>query len=150
MIVVSRETSKNVEVIDPLARRPLLDADDADALTALYKVLANPHRLRLLHALARAGEMPVGVLADEVGMSVQAVSNQLQRLADSAYSPLGGRGIRRSTGSSTRASADYSNSACASSNRIPRCDSDAELRPAAMCDRAERLRSPTHPAIDAR
>jgi DNA-binding transcriptional ArsR family regulator len=82
VIVVSSETSKNVDVIDPLARRPLLDEIHADALTALYKVLANPHRLRLLHALARAGELPVGVLADEVGMSVQAVSNQLQRLAD--------------------------------------------------------------------
>ena len=79
---MSSETSKNVEVIDPLARRPLLDEVNADALTALYKVLANPHRLRLLHVLARAGEMPVGVLADEVGMSIQAVSNQLQRLAD--------------------------------------------------------------------
>ena len=78
---MSSKTSKN-EVIDPLTRRPLLDEVNADALTALYKVLANPHRLRLLHALARAGEMPVGVLADEVGMSVQAVSNQLQRLAD--------------------------------------------------------------------
>ena len=82
MILLSSRTSKNVEVVDPLARRPLLDAVNADALTALYKVLANPHRLRLLHALARAGELSVGVLADEVGMSVQAVSNQLQRLAD--------------------------------------------------------------------
>jgi DNA-binding transcriptional ArsR family regulator len=82
VIVVSSKTSKNVEVIDPLAQRPLLDEVTADALTSLYKVLANPHRLRLLHALARAGEMPVSVLAEEVGMSVQAVSNQLQRLAD--------------------------------------------------------------------
>ena len=79
---MSSKTSKNVEVVDPLARRPLLNEHSAEALTALYKVLANPHRLRLLHALARAGEMPVGVLADEVGMSIQAVSNQLQRLAD--------------------------------------------------------------------
>lgn len=66
----------------PLAARALIDGEDADALTALFKVLANPHRLRLLHALARAGELSVGELADEVGMSVQAVSNQLQRLAD--------------------------------------------------------------------
>lgn len=80
--MVSRHTSKNVELVDPLARRALLDEDGAEALTALYKVLANPHRLRLLHALARAGEMSVGVLADEVGMSIQAVSNQLQRLTD--------------------------------------------------------------------
>ena len=66
----------------PLANRALIDGNDADALTALFKVLANPHRLRLLHALAREGELPVGALADEVEMSVQAVSNQLQRLAD--------------------------------------------------------------------
>lgn len=79
---LSTKRSMNVEVVDPLVHRPLLGESDADALTALYKVLANPHRLRLLHALARAGEMPVGVLANEVGMSIQAVSNQLQRLAD--------------------------------------------------------------------
>lgn len=79
---MSSKTSKKLEASDPLASRPLLDDAHADALTALYKVLANPHRLRLLHALARAGELPVGVLADEVGMSIQAVSNQLQRLAD--------------------------------------------------------------------
>lgn len=79
---MSSKSSKNVEVVDPLAQRPLLDESNADALTALYKVLANPHRLRLLHALARAGELPVSVLAEEVGMSIQAVSNQLQRLAD--------------------------------------------------------------------
>ncbi len=66
----------------PLEARALIDEDYADALTGLFKVLANPHRLRLLHALTRAGELPVGALADEVGMSVQAVSNQLQRLAD--------------------------------------------------------------------
>ncbi len=79
---MSSRTSKTIEVAAPLAQRPLLDAANAEELTSLYKVLANPHRLRLLHALARAGEMPVGVLAEEVGMSVQAVSNQLQRLAD--------------------------------------------------------------------
>lgn len=65
-----------------LGGRPLLDGDSAAALTALYKVLANPHRLRMLHAIERAGELTVGEIADEVGMSMQAVSNQLQRLAD--------------------------------------------------------------------
>lgn len=82
MAITSTKKSKNVDMFNPLASRPLIDEDNAEALTALYKVLANPHRLRLLHALARAGELPVGVLADEVGMSIQAVSNQLQRLAD--------------------------------------------------------------------
>ena len=45
-------------------------------------MLANGTRLRMLHALARAGELCVGELAEEVGMKPQAVSNQLQRLAD--------------------------------------------------------------------
>jgi DNA-binding transcriptional ArsR family regulator len=51
-------------------------------LKGLFKVLANEHRLRLLHALERSGELCVSELADAVGMSPQAVSGQLQRLVD--------------------------------------------------------------------
>ena len=36
----------------------------------------------MLHALARSGELCVGDIADQLGMKPQAVSNQLQRLAD--------------------------------------------------------------------
>jgi len=77
----AKSTKINVSS-DGLGTRPLLDDAEAGDLTVLYKVLANPHRLRLLHAIERAGEIRVGDLAGEVGMSVQAVSNQLQRLAD--------------------------------------------------------------------
>jgi DNA-binding transcriptional ArsR family regulator len=49
---------------------------------ALFKVLASDTRLRLLHALVRAGELSVTDLARTVGMRPQAVSNQLQRLVD--------------------------------------------------------------------
>lgn len=66
----------------PLAERPLIDAVQARELVALFKVLANDSRLRLVHALERAGELCVSDLAAEVGMSPQAVSNQLQRLVD--------------------------------------------------------------------
>ena len=45
-------------------------------------MLANSTRLRLVHALVRAGEMCVGELAEALGMKPQAVSNQLQRLVD--------------------------------------------------------------------
>lgn len=45
-------------------------------------MLANSTRLRMLHALACAGELCVGELADKLRMKPQAVSNQLQRLAD--------------------------------------------------------------------
>ena len=63
-----------------LADRPLLAAGQASALAGLFKVLANDTRLRLLHALARKGELCLTDLATAVGMTPQAVSNQLQRL----------------------------------------------------------------------
>jgi ArsR family transcriptional regulator, lead/cadmium/zinc/bismuth-responsive transcriptional repressor len=66
----------------PLADRPLLAPEHAAELRNLFKVLANDSRLRLLHALQREGELCVGELAERVGMSPQAVSNQLGRLAD--------------------------------------------------------------------
>jgi DNA-binding transcriptional ArsR family regulator len=63
----------------------LLTVRQAQALESTFKMLANTTRLRMLHALACAGELCVGKLADKLGMKPQAVSNQLQRLA--------GRGI---------------------------------------------------------
>ena len=67
----------------PLPRdRPLIDARSAAALGRLFKVFANDTRLRLLHALDRGGEVCVGDLAATLAMAPQAVSNQLQRLAD--------------------------------------------------------------------
>ncbi|WP_428937759.1 ArsR/SmtB family transcription factor [Fontivita pretiosa] len=65
-----------------LAKRRLLSPSQAADLAATFKVLANDTRLRLLHALCRAGELCVMELAEAVGMKPQAVSNQLQRLAD--------------------------------------------------------------------
>lgn len=65
-----------------IRQRPLITPDQAAELMQLFKVLANDTRLRLLHALARAGELPVGELAASVAMKPQAVSNQLQRLVD--------------------------------------------------------------------
>lgn len=66
----------------PLHERDLLGAADASHLEAMFKTLANATRLRLLHALVRAGELCVTDLADAIGMKPQAVSNQLQRLTD--------------------------------------------------------------------
>lgn len=66
----------------PLAERDLLSTADASRLESLFKTLANGTRLRLLHALVRAGELCVTDLADAIGMKAQAVSNQLQRLTD--------------------------------------------------------------------
>lgn len=66
----------------PLAERPLVAGDQADELVRTYRVLASATRLRLLHALVRAGERSVGDLAADIDMTPQAVSNQLQRLRD--------------------------------------------------------------------
>ena len=60
----------------------LMGDTTARDLAHLFKVLANDNRLRILHAIHRAGELGTSEIAEEVGASQQAVSNQLQRLAD--------------------------------------------------------------------
>jgi DNA-binding transcriptional ArsR family regulator len=65
-----------------LAVRELLTEAQAIELRATFRVLASDTRLRLLHALERSGELCVNDLAAEVQMAPQAVSNQLQRMAD--------------------------------------------------------------------
>lgn len=74
-----------------LSERPLIGPPEAGRLARVFKILANDTRLRLVHALAREGELRVTDLADTVGASPQAVSNQLGRLVD-----LGILGSRRS------------------------------------------------------
>lgn len=65
-----------------LDKVPLLTADQAAGLAALFKILGNDTRLRLLHALHRGGEVRVSDLAAQVGVTQQSVSSQLQRLLD--------------------------------------------------------------------
>lgn len=65
-----------------LRDRPLMSPIQAGGLAAVFKVLGNDTRLRLLHAIVRAGELCVTDLASSVGLKPQAVSNQLQRLSD--------------------------------------------------------------------
>jgi DNA-binding transcriptional ArsR family regulator len=71
-----------------LTDRPLVSRKQATELMGLFKILSNDTRLCLLHAIVQAGEITVMDLANVIGMKPQAVSNQLQRLAD--------RGIIRS------------------------------------------------------
>ncbi|MFO0802045.1 MAG: metalloregulator ArsR/SmtB family transcription factor [Gemmataceae bacterium] len=65
-----------------LKARPPMTPIQAGGLAAVFKVLANDTRLRLLHALVRSEELCVTDIADALGMKAQAVSNQLQRLSD--------------------------------------------------------------------
>ena len=62
--------------------RPLLTEESAAELEAVFKMLGNRTRLRMIYALTRAGEMCVTDLAAALEMKPQAVSNQLQRLTD--------------------------------------------------------------------
>ncbi len=62
--------------------RPLLSFLDAVKVMALFKVLANDTRIRLVHHILRSGEATVSELAKTLGMKPQAVSNQLVRLSD--------------------------------------------------------------------
>jgi DNA-binding transcriptional ArsR family regulator len=65
-----------------LAERPLLSFVDAVKVMALFKVLANDTRIRILHHIVRNREATVTDIAKTLGMKPQAVSNQLMRLSD--------------------------------------------------------------------
>ena len=78
----SRHTTSCCPPKPALAKRDLIPAAQAGELADLFKILGNETRARILHALVRAGELCVSELAEAVGMKPQAVSNQLQRLAD--------------------------------------------------------------------
>lgn len=80
-----RCSSKSTEccpTIAALQTKPLLSFLDAVKIMALFKVLANDTRIRLLHHLIRSGEASVSDIAKTLGMKPQAVSNQLQKLHD--------------------------------------------------------------------
>jgi ArsR family transcriptional regulator, lead/cadmium/zinc/bismuth-responsive transcriptional repressor len=86
MIINAVPINQDVCLNQPkLSERRLISSEEAVELSALFKIFANANRLRLLHALARAGEIRVMDLAAALGMKVQAVSNQLQRLADQGF-----------------------------------------------------------------
>lgn len=65
-----------------LRERALIADEQALELEALFEVLANDTRLKLLHEIARRDEVCVIDLAAAVEMKPQAVSNQLRRLHD--------------------------------------------------------------------
>src|SRR6516164_2046802 len=65
-----------------LEERPLLSFVEAVKVMALFKVLANDTRIRILHHIVRSGEATVTDIARTLGMKPQAVSNQLVRLSD--------------------------------------------------------------------
>lgn len=65
-----------------LNERELLTLVKSGDVADLFKTLSNPTRLRILHTLVRSSELCVNDIAALVEMKPQAVSNQLQRLAE--------------------------------------------------------------------
>ncbi len=65
-----------------LKDRPLLSFVQGVKVAALFKLLGNDTRVRLLHHIVRSGEATVTDMAKKLGMKPQAVSNQLVRLSD--------------------------------------------------------------------
>ncbi|MEK7469363.1 MAG: metalloregulator ArsR/SmtB family transcription factor [Planctomycetota bacterium] len=58
-----------------------IDASHVRKLADMFGLLSSPTRLRILHALAGAGELHVQGVADALRMKVTAVSNQLRLMA---------------------------------------------------------------------
>jgi DNA-binding transcriptional ArsR family regulator len=79
-VIKSSQTCCPVHVTLP--EQEPITPEKAGELEDLFKILANDTRLRLLHTLARVEEMCVCDLSACMEMTPQAVSNQLQRLAD--------------------------------------------------------------------
>mgnify|MGYP001821509305 CR=1 FL=1 len=70
------------------ALNEVIDADGAmpmwvvDCLNSIFSALADPTRLRIVHALVENDKLNVTGLADFAGLSVSAVSHQLRILRD--------------------------------------------------------------------
>ena len=76
-------SSLDSAIVDPEAVRHVqahpLDADLTEQVAEIFKALADPTRVRILHALSHA-ELCVSDLAAVLGMSESAVSHQLRLL----------------------------------------------------------------------
>ena len=57
-----------------------LDPQIVDGLTEIFRVLGDPTRVRILHALSQSEQLCVGDLAQRLGVSESAVSHQLRLL----------------------------------------------------------------------
>ena len=76
----------NEACIEPSRMQPLrertLSRDGSDAVAALFDILADRSRVRILHLLSLEDDLCVGDMALVLGMSVSALSHQLRFLRD--------------------------------------------------------------------
>jgi DNA-binding transcriptional ArsR family regulator len=74
---VCRETCFNEKLV--LSIRKRINGVDFGALSEIYKLLANPNRLKIIFALEK-GELCVCDVANAIGLSIPATSQQLKLL----------------------------------------------------------------------
>jgi L-amino acid N-acyltransferase YncA/DNA-binding transcriptional ArsR family regulator len=73
-------------VLPPAGPAPLLAPHDAATYAEWFACLAEPTRVRLLHAVAVAGrEVTVGALTEQLGISQSTCSHHLRKLADVGF-----------------------------------------------------------------
>ncbi|MCI2419512.1 metalloregulator ArsR/SmtB family transcription factor [Saccharopolyspora sp. K220] len=70
----------------------LLSAETAATYAEWFACLAEPMRVRLLHAVAAAGSTTVGALTEQLGISQSTCSHHLRKLADVGFMVLSKRG----------------------------------------------------------
>jgi L-amino acid N-acyltransferase YncA/DNA-binding transcriptional ArsR family regulator len=63
----------------------VLPAEDAATYAEWFACLAEPTRVRLLHAVATAGTISVGTLTDQLGISQSTCSHHVRKLADVGF-----------------------------------------------------------------
>lgn len=73
----------------PLTAQKTLPEELIKKLERIYQVLASATRIKILHALVRDQELPVGEIAKRLGMKIAGISNQLRLM--SALGVLGSR-----------------------------------------------------------
>ena len=76
----------------PLPAAKRLTKVFVEDLSRTFRVLSDPTRIRILHLLLTDGEQPVGDVANKLGMTVGAVSNQLRKMTDLGFLDRSGRG----------------------------------------------------------
>jgi len=76
------------------ARRALIDADQAEQIAQLFKLLGDPSRTRIIHTLVSVDEMCVGDLAAVCDVSETVVSHSLRLLRASGIVGSERRGRR--------------------------------------------------------
>ncbi|MGZ4143470.1 MAG: ArsR/SmtB family transcription factor, partial [Actinomycetota bacterium] len=76
---------QTVEACCPVVRSTPLAEPDAEQVAAAFKVLADPHRLRILTLIVASEDACVCDLTEAVGLSQPTVSHHLKVLNDAGF-----------------------------------------------------------------